>query len=107
MKSNKRVNHDDYLVKLSVYETMLETLNDSVLCAIGEYTYDIPEDEVKELEWSERFEHIVEDEEGLRVSKPQYDNPETEWQKEVNNKYYKAVEAYKVCRAALDKWLDK
>ena len=105
MNSNKRKGFEEYQMKLDIYETLVEHIHDTAGSFFGKNVYDIPKEELEVLDWGERCEHLVHDEEGLQVYKAPVDDPDDDWDRDRNRKYQLALEAEQIARKAIEKWL--
>lgn len=105
MNSNKRKGIEEYQMKLDIYEVLVDRLHDTAGSYFGKAVYDISKEELEQLDWSEKCDHLVYDEEHLQVYKAPVDEPEDEYDEDRNKKYRLAVEAEQVARKAIEKWL--
>ena len=105
MNSNKRKGIEEYQMKLDIYEVLVEHIHDTAGSFFGKQVYDISKEELEALNWGDRCDHLVYDEEHLQVYKAPVDEPEDDWDKERNKKYQLAIEAEQVARKAIEKWL--
>ena len=110
MESNRRKQFKDYQTKIEIFETVMEQVNSGVLGSVGNESYDIPEDELENLGYWDKQEHIIKDEEGLVIYNlpyPDLTDDDDSWKSRQNYRYELTKEALKVVRTALEKWLDK
>lgn len=105
MNSNKRKGIEEYQMKLDVYEQLVDRLHDTAGSYFGKPVYDIPKEELEQLDWSAKCDHLVYDEEGLQVYKAPVDEPADDWDRDRNKRYQFALEAEQVARKAIEKWL--
>ena len=109
MESNRRKQLDEYQARIEVFESIMETLYECELCSrYGRYQYDCADSDLANMKWSEKEDHKLYDAEGLPMTRPDYDDEteNEEWISRMNERYSRAYEAVKICRKALEKWLD-
>lgn len=109
MESNRRKQLETYRTKLTIFESIVDTINDTTGCSFGKKVYDCTQEELDAMNWSEKCDHYVYDGEGLQKYEMPYPDrdEDNEYEKERNKTYELAREAYMVARNALEKWLDK
>ena len=107
MTSERRIKYEEMQNKLDVFEEIIEVLNNRVVDN-GETVYTVPRDELENMDWSEQRQYIMRTSEGLVCSRQPYeDDVQEDWKVRQNKRYDMYVDAFKVCRTALEKWLDK
>lgn len=107
MKSELRIMAEERVTKIDVFEDLLETLNNRIT-DYGEIVIDCTKEEFNDMNWSEQREHYLRTSEGLLCTRPRYDeDTDDTWEKAQNFRYEKAVEAFKIVRTALEKWVEK
>ena len=107
MNSNKRKGIEEYQMKLDIYEQLIDRLHNTAGSFFGRPVYDIPKEELEDLNWSDRCDHLVYDEEHLQVYEAPVSEPEDDWDRDRNKKYQLAMEAEQVARKAIEKWLSQ
>lgn len=106
MESNRRKQMQDMRTKIEVLETFIESLNTDV-CSQGKILYGVSDEELQGMNWSDKIDAQLRDEEGLIMHARPYENPEDSWDEEHNHRYDLYLEAFKLVRTTLEKWVDK